>query len=116
MSLASNFYFRRLFVALLAAAYVFFLLILTMVAACVVGVGLVRMYSKEPFTVRESLQLDYTNVHPTAVFSLGNLGGVPVGHTLHVSLHFTMPESYFNQDVGIFQVLPPRFNLLLDFH
>ncbi|KAL0288956.1 UNVERIFIED_CONTAM: Seipin-1 [Sesamum angustifolium] len=91
---------------LLAAAYVCMVLIIVMVLAAVLGVGLVRMWVEEPVYVRESLQFDYTDAHPTAVFSFwGQKGGgaVPVGQTLYVSLLLLMPDSDYNRDVGIFQ-------------
>ncbi|XP_051120230.1 seipin-1-like [Andrographis paniculata] len=105
VSLASPF-LRRLLLGLLVAAYVCILLLMVMAAAAVLGVGLVRMVVEEPVAVRESLQLDYSAPHPTAVFSFRKMGGaaVPVGQTLHVSLLLVMPESDYNIDVGIFQL------------
>ncbi|PIN12896.1 hypothetical protein CDL12_14489 [Handroanthus impetiginosus] len=97
----------RIAMGLLAAAYVCVVLIIVMVVAAVLGVGLVRMWVDEPVYVRESLQFDYTDARPTAVFSnFGNKAGdpVPVGQTLYVSLVLLMPESYYNRDVGIFQL------------
>lgn len=94
----------RIAMGLLAAAYVCMVLIIVMVVAAVLGVGLVRAWAEEPVYVRESLQFDYTNAHPTAVFSFGNRAGVPVGHTLYVSLVLLMPDSDYNRDIGIFQV------------
>ncbi|KAL6586804.1 hypothetical protein OROMI_001792 [Orobanche minor] len=92
---------------LLAAAYVFVVLMVVMVAAAVLGVGLVRAWAEEPVYVREGLQFDYSEAHPTAVFYFGNkaaaAAGVPVGHTLYVSLLLLMPESDYNRDLGIFQ-------------
>ncbi|KAL6516907.1 hypothetical protein OROHE_018195 [Orobanche hederae] len=91
---------------LLAAAYVFVVLMVVMVAAAVLGVGLVRAWAEEPVYVREGLQFDYSEAHPTAVFYFGNkaAAGVPVGHTLYVTLLLLMPESDYNRDLGIFQL------------
>ncbi|KAI3459142.1 hypothetical protein Pfo_015805 [Paulownia fortunei] len=94
----------RIAVGLLAAAYVCMVLVIVMVVAAVLGVGLVRAWVEEPVYVRESLQFDYADAHPTAVFSFGNKAGVPVGHTLYVSLLLLMPESDYNRDIGIFQL------------
>ncbi|KAK4433043.1 Seipin-1 [Sesamum alatum] len=98
----------RIAMGLLAAAYVCMVLIIVMVVAAVLGVGLVRMWVEKPVYVRESLQFDYTDAHPTALFSFGGLkaagGAVPVGQTLYVSLLLLMPDSDYNRDVGIFQL------------
>ncbi|KAL0322303.1 UNVERIFIED_CONTAM: Seipin-1 [Sesamum calycinum] len=102
-----NLLLGRIAMGLLAAAYVCMVLIIVMVLAAVLGVGLVRMWVEEPVYVRESLQFDYTDAHPTAVFSFwGQKGGgaVPVGQTLYVSLLLLMPDSDYNRDVGIFQL------------
>ncbi|KAK4385751.1 Seipin-1 [Sesamum angolense] len=103
---SGNLLLGRIAMGLLAAAYVCMVLIIVMVLAAVLGVGLVRMWVEEPVYVRESLQFDYTDAHPTAVFSFwGQKGGgaVPVGQTLYVSLLLLMPDSDYNRDVGIFQ-------------
>ncbi|KAL8052356.1 hypothetical protein ABFS82_06G204900 [Erythranthe guttata] len=101
---------RRIAMGLLAAAYVCVLLMLVMVVAAVLGFGLVGAWAEEPIYVRESLHFDYTNPHPTSLFSFDpynynyNYQGVPVGHTLYVSLLLLMPESDYNRDLGIFQL------------
>jgi seipin len=63
-----------------------------------------------------NLHFDYTDAHPTAVFSFNGgvdvSGGyikkkhirVPVGHAFSVSLSLLMPESDFNRELGVFQV------------
>ncbi|KAG8380304.1 hypothetical protein BUALT_Bualt06G0001700 [Buddleja alternifolia] len=94
----------RIFMGLLAAAYVCMVLIIVMIVAAVLGVGLVRMWAEEPIYVRESLQFDYADAHPTAVFYAASAAGVPVGQTLYVSFLLLMPESDYNRDIGIFQL------------
>lgn len=94
----------RIAVGLVAAAYVCMVLLILMSVAAAVGVGLVRAWMEEPLYVRESLQFDYTDAHPTALFSFGNRPPVPPAHTLYVSLLLLMPDSDYNRDVGIFQV------------
>ncbi|KAL6565279.1 hypothetical protein OROGR_002230 [Orobanche gracilis] len=97
----------RVAAGLLAAAYVFVVLMLVMVVASVLGVGLVRAWAEEPVYVREGLQFDYSEAHPTAVFYFGNkaaAAAAPVDHTLYVSLLLLMPESDYNRDLGIFQL------------
>ncbi|KAL7148820.1 hypothetical protein ABFS83_06G205000 [Erythranthe nasuta] len=99
----------RIAMGLLAAAYVCVLLMVVMVVAAVLGFGLVGAWAEEPIYVRQSLQFDYTNPHPTSLFSFDPYnynyqGGVPVGHTLYVSLLLLMPESDYNRDLGIFQL------------
>ncbi|CAN6575291.1 unnamed protein product [Malus baccata var. baccata] len=97
------------------AAYVCMVLILS----ALFGIGLVNLWVEEPVFVRERFHFDYTEPHPTAVFAFGSandiyqdkssysrkhVGGVPVGHTLHVSLVLLMPESDFNRGIGVFQL------------
>ncbi|KAL8544713.1 hypothetical protein ACS0TY_005083 [Phlomoides rotata] len=101
---AGNLLLGRIAVGLLAAAYVCMVLVVLMIVAGVVGVVLVRAWMEEPICVRESLQFDYTDAHPTALFSFGNRAVVPPAHTLYVSLLLLMPDSDYNRDVGIFQL------------
>jgi len=107
---------KKLGLCFLSAAYVCMILFFVLILASVVGVGLVRFWVEEPVIVNESLYFDYTDAHPTAVFSFN--GGVsaawgyikkkhisvPVGHTFSVSLSLLMPESDFNRELGVFQV------------
>ena len=90
-------------------------LILFLFLATVVGVGLVRLWVEEPVSVKESVHFDYTEPHPTAVFSFNGFTSVkghlkkkhisiPVGHTYSASLVLVMPESDFNRELGVFQV------------
>ncbi|XP_045798511.1 seipin-1 [Trifolium pratense] len=107
---------KKLGLCLLSAAYVCMILFLVLILASVVGVGLVRFWVEEPVIVHESLYFDYTDAHPTAVFSfnggVGASGGyikkkhtrVPVGHAFSVSLSLLMPESDFNRELGVFQL------------
>lgn len=95
---------RRIAAGLAAAAYVLMVLLAAMFVAAVLGVGLVRAWAEEPVYMRESLQFDYTDAHPTALLSFGDGAAVPPGHTIYVSLALLMPDSDYNRDVGIFQL------------
>ncbi|GAU49702.1 hypothetical protein TSUD_182000 [Trifolium subterraneum] len=109
---------KKLGLCFLSAAYVCMILFLVLILAFVVGVGLVRFWVEEPVIVHESLHFDYTDAHPTAVFSFnGGVGAsswstyikkkhtrVPVGHAFSVSLSLLMPESDFNRELGVFQL------------
>ncbi|CAK8542517.1 unnamed protein product [Lathyrus sativus] len=107
---------KKLGLCFLSAAYVCMILFLLLILASVVGVGLVRFWVEEPLIVHESLHFDYTETHPSAVFSFSGevsaAGGyikkkhirVPLGHTFSVSLSLLMPESDFNRDLGVFQL------------
>lgn len=107
---------KKLGLCFLSAAYVCMILTLVLIVASVVGVCLVRLWVEEPVFVKEKLHFDYTDAHPTAVFSFsGEVSGstsylkkkqirVPVGHTFSVSLALLMPESDFNRELGVFQV------------
>ncbi|XP_057801833.1 seipin-1 [Salvia miltiorrhiza] len=94
----------RMATGVAAAAYVLMALMVAMVAAAVVGVGLVRWWAEEPLYVKESVQFDYSDAHPTALLTFGNGPAVPPGHTVYVSLSLLMPDSDYNRDVGIFQL------------
>lgn len=82
------------------------------VLATMVGVGLVRvLLVQEPVFVRDKVWFNYGEANPMAVFSFSHdlygkrsINGVPVGHTIHVSMLLLMPESDFNRQVGMFQV------------
>ena len=108
---SKDMFLKKLGLGFLSAAYVCMLLFLVFVLALLVGVSLVQLWLEEPVIVRQSLHFDYTDPHPTAVFSfhehepqIHKHSGVPVGHTFHVSLLLIMPESHFNREVGVFQV------------
>ncbi|KAJ4957298.1 hypothetical protein NE237_014081 [Protea cynaroides] len=100
---------RKLGLGFLGAAYVSLLLLIVMAFAVIIGVGLVQLWVQEPVFVREHLHFDYTEAHPSAVYSLhGGMQGkrkraIPIGHTFHVSLVLLMPESDYNLQIGVFQ-------------
>ncbi|KAL1532859.1 seipin-1-like [Salvia divinorum] len=94
----------RVAMGVAAAAYVLMVLIVAMVAATVVGVGVVRSWAEQPVYVKESVHFDYSDAHPTALLTFGNGPAVPPGHTIFVSLSLLMPDSDYNRDVGIFQL------------
>ncbi|XP_070666049.1 seipin-1-like [Malus domestica] len=92
---------------------------MVLILSALFGIGLVNLWVEEPVFVRERFHFDYTEPHPTAVFAFGSandiyqdkssysrkhVGGVPVGHTLHVSLVLLMPESDFKRGIGVFQL------------
>lgn len=94
---------------ILGAAYVAIVLISLLMVSGILGFGFVRMWMEEPVILREPLYFDYADVNPKAVFSFGggydNDAGVPLGHTMYVSLFLLMPESDFNRDIGVFQLV-----------
>lgn len=94
----------RIAMGVAAAAYVLMVLMGTMVVAAVLGVGMVKSWAEEPVYVRESVQFDYSQPHPTAILTFGNGPAVPPAHTIYVSLSLLMPDSDYNRDIGIFQV------------
>lgn len=107
---SSGLLLRKLGVGLLGATYVCIVLVAVLVAAVILGVGLVQFVVEEPVFVRERLYFDYAEVHPNAVLVLGGYSGtkkkmgVPVGQTIYVSLVLQMPESDYNREIGMFQV------------
>ncbi|XP_009620437.1 seipin-1 [Nicotiana tomentosiformis] len=113
---------KKFGVGILGAAYVGMVLTTLLILSGVLGFGLVRMWAEEPVVLREQLYFDYADIHPKAVFSFAEYGvenynhnfmmmkqkknfGVPVGHTMYVSLFLLMPESDFNRDIGVFQLV-----------
>ncbi|XP_010260165.1 PREDICTED: seipin-1 [Nelumbo nucifera] len=106
----SGIFLRKLGFGLVGAIYAVLLLTAVMVLAIIVGVGWVQWWVEEPVFVREPLHFDYTDVHPSAVFSFsGGLQGnvkraIPAGHTFYVSVVLLMPESDFNRQIGVFQL------------
>ncbi|XP_043720961.1 seipin-1 [Telopea speciosissima] len=101
---------RKLGFGFLGAAYVCLVLVIVMAFAIIIGVGLVQLWVEEPVFVKEPLHFDYTDVHPSAVHSLGGgLQGkkkraIPSGHTFYVSVVLLMPESDYNRRIGVFQL------------
>lgn len=109
---------KKLGLGFLGAVYACMVLIAVFIFAAFVGVWLVQIWVEEPVFVRERLYFDYSEPHPEALFSFGVVGeqgfqgsqrkrqmGVPVGQTIYVSLVLLMPESGFNRDIGMFQVI-----------
>ncbi|KAK4356696.1 hypothetical protein RND71_025667 [Anisodus tanguticus] len=111
---------KKFGVGILGAAYEAMVLTTLLIVSGVLGFGLVRMWMEEPVVLREKLYFDYADVNPKAVFSFvefggdkgGRIGGfngynigVPVGHTMYVYLFLLMPESDFNRDIGVFQLV-----------
>uniref|UniRef100_A0A803L465 Uncharacterized protein n=1 Tax=Chenopodium quinoa TaxID=63459 RepID=A0A803L465_CHEQI len=109
--------FQKLGYGLLGALYAATVLTLLMAVAVVIGVVMVNFLVEKPVVVREKLYFDYTDVNPSAVFLFGGYGmskygggsgrgrGVPVGHTFHVSVVFSVPESDYNREIGNFQIM-----------
>lgn len=99
--------FRRTWFGVMGACHVSMVMVVAMIVAVVVGVGIVSLYVEKPVVLRERLFFDYTEDNPSAVFSFDKKKrpfGVPVGHKLHVSLVFWIPESDLNRRIGLFQV------------
>ncbi|KMT14762.1 hypothetical protein BVRB_4g075280 [Beta vulgaris subsp. vulgaris] len=103
---------RKVGYGVLGAVYAGIVLSMLMMLAVVLGVVLVNYWVEYPVFVREKLHFDYTDVHPQAVFVFGGKSksssagcGVPVGHTFHVSLVLLLPDSDYNRDIGVFQLM-----------
>ncbi|KAL8099694.1 hypothetical protein AgCh_032094 [Apium graveolens] len=105
---------RKVARGLLGAAYVCFVLFVVMIVAVILGVGLVGLWVEEPVSVKEKVLFDYSQVNPSATLALGDYKGglndkvtreVPVGQTYYVDLVLVMPESDYNLQVGMFQLV-----------
>ncbi|KAJ8427032.1 hypothetical protein Cgig2_032860 [Carnegiea gigantea] len=107
---------RRLAHGLLGAVYTGMMLALVMSAAVILGFLVVNYWVEEPVVVKEKLQFDFTDFNPHATFVFdGGVAGerkrkqqlamVPVGHTFHVSVELLVPDSDYNRDIGVFQIV-----------
>ncbi|KAL6642262.1 hypothetical protein ACP70R_020443 [Stipagrostis hirtigluma subsp. patula] len=103
---ASN--LRRAALGMLAAACTFAVLVSALFVSALLGFVLVRHWVEEPVTVRQQLFFDYTEAQPSAAVALGAARGtgvtLPAGHSVRVSLALLMPDSYYNREVGMFQI------------
>ncbi|KAL1218083.1 Seipin-1 [Cardamine amara subsp. amara] len=98
---------RRTWFGIMGACHVSMVMVVAAAVAVVIGVGIVNLYVDKPVVVRERLFFDYTEDNPSAVFSFDKKKrpfGVPVGHSVHVSLVLWMPESDLNRRIGLFQL------------
>ncbi|XAR65856.1 hypothetical protein NMG60_11011834 [Bertholletia excelsa] len=94
---------RKIGVGILGAVYAGVVAAMVMVLAMALGVWLVdKLVDEEPLFITKPLLFDYSLLHPHAFASLPV--PVPVAHTLHVSLFLFLPDSDFNQQIGVFQL------------
>lgn len=109
---------------LLWLSYLGFVLVSLLVFAFVVSGVILKCVMEEPIRVMEELTFDYTKESPTAFVPLmscpeseflecgegvrSELNGesrvIPLGHKVFASVLLTLPESYYNRNLGIFQV------------
>ncbi|XP_047966408.1 seipin-2-like isoform X1 [Salvia hispanica] len=109
---------------LLWSAYVCSVLLGLLVSAFVVGGVLIRMVVDEPIRMTRSLNFDYSEKSPVAlvpimsgvkmnvrhfvekpkILKAGESRVVPRDHGVHVTVSLTLPESEYNQRLGMFQV------------
>lgn len=110
---------------LLWSAYVCAVLVGLLVSAFVVGGILIRVLVEEPIRMKRSLNFDYLEKSPVAfvpIITHGELNHVmylvekpeilkasgsrviPRDHRLKVTVSLTLPESEYNQHLGVFQV------------
>ncbi|KAK1320664.1 hypothetical protein QJS10_CPA03g00304 [Acorus calamus] len=106
--------------------YVGFVLAGSLVLAFLLGWVLIRGVVEEPVRITEMLNFDYSEASPVALVPItscegvfcggGNCGGVdglgarsgkrviPLNQKLHLTVSLTLPESEYNQRLGVFQV------------
>ncbi|XP_042039618.1 seipin-2-like [Salvia splendens] len=111
---------------LLWSAYVCSVLLGLLVSAFVVGGVLIRLVVEEPIRMGRNLNFDYSEKSPVAlvpimsgvkmngdvrhfmekpeILKAGESRVVPRDHGVHVTVSLTLPESEYNQHLGIFQV------------
>ncbi|XP_057867186.2 seipin-3 isoform X3 [Cryptomeria japonica] len=107
--------------------YVFWLLLLLMLAAFVLSFFVMHTLVEKPVHMKEALYFDYTKPHPVAFVSLQSCSAtsnlednhssikdryqknvlpprlIPANHRLEVAVELTLPESDHNIKLGIFQ-------------
>ncbi|XP_073300521.1 seipin-3-like [Primulina huaijiensis] len=86
---------------------VFLVLLGLLVSGFVVASFVLRNFVEESVHTTEILNFDYTKTSPVAVVPLGNQ--MPIfsqlsNHKLKLTISFTLPESDYNRQLGIFQV------------
>ncbi|KAF6173356.1 hypothetical protein GIB67_027051 [Kingdonia uniflora] len=101
------------------SSYVCFVLFGFLVLGFVMGGVTMRYMVEEPIKMRETLNFDYTQTNPAALFPVypgSNCGGnaevvtyvrsriIPPNHKLQLGISLTLPESDYNQKLGVFQV------------
>ncbi|KAL1567443.1 seipin-2-like [Salvia divinorum] len=111
---------------LLWSAYVCSVLVGLLVSAFVMGGVLIKVVVEEPIRMSRSLNFDYSEKSPVAlvpimsnakmngdvrhfmekpeVLKAGESRAVPRDHGVHVTVSLTLPESEYNQHLGMFQV------------
>ncbi|XP_042057665.1 seipin-2-like [Salvia splendens] len=111
---------------LLWSAYVCSVLVGLLVSAFLMGGVLIKMVVEEPITVTRSLNFDYSEKSPVAfvpimsnvkmnrdmrhfvetpgIFKATGSRVVPRDHGVQITVSLTLPESEYNQHLGMFQV------------
>ncbi|KAL4585740.1 hypothetical protein LXL04_010364 [Taraxacum kok-saghyz] len=106
------------------SVYVAFILISLLVFAFLVSGITLKCIIEEPIQITQQLHFDYTKDSPIAFVPLTSCPDssflectdlitpgcsddtrvIPLDHKLHATVSLTLPESYYNRDLGIFQV------------
>ncbi|XP_073017303.1 seipin-2-like [Primulina eburnea] len=110
---------------LLWSCYVCFVLVGLLVSSFVISGLLIRRLVEEPIGIKRNLNFDYTEKSPLAFVPIiaypelshetylaekpesvkgGGSRAIPANHKLQVTVLLTLPESDYNQNLGIFQV------------
>lgn len=106
---------------ILSSAYVCVVLCSLLVSSAVFSVVLVRCLVEEPIQIKEVLNFNYAKPSPVAYVPIvpctgigcgehceeliGGVGFIPPTHRLQVMVSLTLPESEYNRNLGVFQVL-----------
>ena len=109
--------------SLLLSVYVGSILFAYLVAAFVFSGLVMRYLVEEPIRIEEALNFDYTKSSPVAFVPIkscpsaacmncneniygknGGLHVIPLNHKLQVTIVLTLPDSEYNQHLGVFQV------------
>lgn len=107
---------------LLWLVYVCFILFILLVSSVVVSGFIMRYLVEEPVQMTEMLNFDFTKHTPVAYFPISSCAGlnskehvklgsstplrvIPPNHKLQATVSLTLPESEYNRNLGVFQVL-----------
>ena len=101
--------------AFFSSVYVCFMLLGLLAFGFFIGGFMIQHLVEKPIQLRENLNFDYSKSSPIAFMPLNGLNArdktrsvarvVPRDHKVQVSVSLTVPESEYNQELGVFQVI-----------
>ncbi|KAL6205897.1 hypothetical protein ACLB2K_023149 [Fragaria x ananassa] len=92
--------------ALFKSIYVFSILLGILLSGFVLSGFMMKHLVEKPIKTIESLSFDYTKPSSVALVPLrsSSVGAIPYGHKVQMTVSLTMPDSEYNNRLGVFQV------------